>query len=97
MHECLRPALPGGYGLDLAEDAGGLVIARVYDASPAAAVGLRAGDRVTQLGVGAMPGSLPDAWVQMAAPDNLHIGIKRGNAALGQALQRAYFLPPLDD
>ena len=97
VHECLRPALPGGYGLDLAEDAGGLVIARVYDASPAAAAGLRAGDRVTQLGVGALPGSLPDAWVQMAAPDNLRIGIKRGNAALGQTLQRAYFLPPLDD
>ena len=113
VHECARPALPGGYGLDLAEDVGGLLIARVYDASPAAAANLRAGDRITQLGTlalpgllpGSLPGSLPislpislrEAWVQMAATDNLRISIKRGSAAVEHTLQRAYFLPPLSD
>ena len=109
VHGCDRPALPGGFGLQLAEDARGLFVASVFADSPAALAGLRVNDRVLQLAASEPPGSLPvsgsaalpasllEAWVRMGGTASLRLGIGRGATESVVVLERAYFLAPLTD
>ena len=101
VHGCERAALPGGFGLQLAEDARGLFVASVLADSPAAMAGLRDGDRVLQLAASELPASaptsLPEAWARMGSTASLRIGIARGATESVVVLERAYFLPLLTD
>ncbi len=87
--------LPGGYGLAIGEDADGWFVSAVYDASPAAQAGLRAGDRLRRWNGGPPPDSVAAAWAAVHGRDELALAVERGAAARAVTLRRAWFLPPL--
>lgn len=105
VHGCDRSALPGGFGLQLADDARGLYVGGVFADSPAARAGVLAGDRVLQLAASEQPAavnadppaSLPEAWARMGGASSLRIRTGRGGSESVVVLERAYFLPLLTD
>jgi hypothetical protein len=86
-------ALPGGYGLLLAQGPLAPRIAGVLPGSPAALAGLQASDEIVTLDGRAVPHTLPLLWRAIAMRGALEMEIRRGGATQRTRLERAYFLP----
>jgi membrane-associated protease RseP (regulator of RpoE activity) len=86
-------ALPGGYGMLLAQGPLAPRVAGVLPGSPAARAGLQAGDEIVRLEGRAAPHTLPMLWQAIAQRGSLEMEVRRGAAVQRVRLERAYFLP----
>ena len=87
-------ALPGGYGLLLAQGPLAPRVAGVLPGSPAAQAGLQPSDELVTLDGVAVPHTVPALWREIAKRSTLELEIRRAGATQRVKLARAYFLPP---
>ena len=95
QHPRAASALPGGFGFLPRQADGALVIASVFDASPAAEAGWRPGDRWVTLDAAEAPRTPADAWRRLYGRDEARFGLERDGATIHTTLRRASFFPPL--
>jgi hypothetical protein len=86
-------ALPGGFGLLLAQGPLGVRVSGVLPGSPAALAGLQASDEIETLDGRAAPHRLPALWQAIAEARELDLEVRRAGASLRVHLARAWFLP----
>lgn len=84
--------LPGGFGFVLAAQAGGLVAQQVLEGSPAAASGVRAGDRLVAIDDSPLlPPTLPTAWGRLRGVPEARFAWQRDKIQHMTPLRRARF------
>lgn len=92
-------ALPGGFGLTLAQRDATLVIETVLPGGPAQAAGLRAGDVVQRWVDGAASGTLRALWARVQGRDEITLQVRSDAGDPREVrevrLRRAYFAPVL--
>jgi hypothetical protein len=87
-------ALPGGFGLTLAQKGGALVIDSVLVGGPAEAAGLKAGEGVQRWAGGVASEPLRRLWARVQGQAEIELEMQGADARVLR-LKRAYFLPPL--
>lgn len=92
---CVEPrrlAVPGGFGLSLAQRGEAVVIETVLPGSPAALAGLREGDAVHHWVSGPPSGALRALWARAQERDEIEV---RAGSQAPVVLRRSHFLPAL--
>jgi hypothetical protein len=95
LHDCAKPAVPGGFGLQWQERGGALTLVNVWPGSPAQRAGLRAGDRVITINGATAPANAPRADALLMAQAAIVLEMERGGQGFKVALERSHFLPAL--
>ena len=86
-------AMPGGFGLTLAQRFGALHIDTVLPGGPAQAAGLRAGEVVQRWAGGPVSGPMRELWARVQGQDEIELQV--GTEARVLRLKRAHFAPPV--
>ena len=86
-------AMPGGFGLTLAQRDGALHIDVVLPGGPAQAAGLRAGEAVQRWAGGPASGPLSALWARVQGQEEIELQV--GADARVLRLKRAHFAPRL--
>lgn len=89
-----RSALPGGFGLTLAQKNGALVIDTVLAGGPAELAGLKSGDVVTSWAGGAADQPLRSLWARVQGREEIELETVGGGGRVLR-LKRTHFLPRL--
>ena len=87
-------AMPGGFGLTLAQHEGALFIDTVLPGGPAQAAGLHADDAVQRWAGGPASGPLRELWARVLGQDEIELQLGGANARVVR-LKRAHFAPRL--